>query len=54
MARTPFRARPTRMEERGDAVVVTTEVSGSFPGSPVMLDHRFSLRDGRITSMEIA
>ncbi|WP_294641383.1 nuclear transport factor 2 family protein [uncultured Aureimonas sp.] len=54
MARTPSRARPTCVEEHGDTVVVTAEVSGNFPGSPVMLDHRFSLRDARITALEIA
>ncbi len=53
MARTPFTARPLRVEERKGRVVVPTEVSGSFPGSPLTLEHRFTLRDGRISALEI-
>ncbi|MGA0597517.1 nuclear transport factor 2 family protein [Enterovirga sp. CN4-39] len=54
MTRTPFTARPLRAEERDGRVVVPTEVSGSFPGSPLTLEHRFTLRDGRISALEIA
>ena len=34
-------------------LVVHAEVSGSFPGSPVMLGHYFRLRDGKIEELEI-
>ncbi|MCR6632664.1 MAG: nuclear transport factor 2 family protein [Magnetospirillum sp.] len=34
-------------------VVVTGRVSGNFPGSPILLDHTFTLADGRIASLEI-
>ena len=54
MARTPFQARPLSVEDQNGAVVVKAQVSGSFPGSPVLLDHRFSLSDGRIVMLEIA
>lgn len=54
MARTPFQTRPIHVEDRDDAIVVTAQVSGTFVGSPVMLDHRFSLREGRIATLEIA
>ena len=54
MARTPFELRPLGVEHRDGAVVVTAEVSGASPGSPVRLDHRFELNQGRISALEIA
>lgn len=32
---------------------VTAEVSGTFPGSPIDLTFRFTLRDARISALEI-
>ncbi|MGS2616311.1 nuclear transport factor 2 family protein [Micromonospora sp. LZ34] len=40
-------------EEAGGNVVVTALVSGTFPGSPVRLRHRFTLRDGLIGALDI-
>jgi hypothetical protein len=54
MERTPFTTCPLAVEEREDAIIVPTEVTGSFPGSPLVLEHRFTLRDGLILSLEIA
>jgi hypothetical protein len=34
-------------------VVVTGEVSGDFPGSPIKLEHIFEIEGGRIASLEI-
>jgi len=34
-------------------VVVTGKVSGSFPGSPINLEHIFEIEGGRIVSLEI-
>lgn len=53
MKRTPSTARPLSLEERDGRLVVLAEVSGDFPGSPVTLDHFFTLRDGRIATLEI-
>lgn len=53
MERTPFTARPLSVEQLDDVLVVPTEVTGSFPGSPLTLTHRFVLRDGRIATLEI-
>ena len=36
-----------------DAIRVQTRVSGNFPGSPVNLDHVFTLSGDRIASLEI-
>ena len=33
--------------------VVTSEVAGNFPNSPVSLEHRFGLAGGKITSLDI-
>ncbi|MCB8839300.1 nuclear transport factor 2 family protein [Aurantimonas sp. VKM B-3413] len=54
IARTPFTARPLSVDEREGTTIVPTEVTGSFPGSPLVLDHRFTLQAGRIVSLEIA
>ncbi len=42
--------------EAGDAerFVVTAELEGNFPGSPVVLKYQFTLRGGLITALEIA
>ncbi|WP_159993942.1 nuclear transport factor 2 family protein [Roseomonas sp. 18066] len=53
MARTPSTARPLSVEARGNTVIVPAEVTGEFPGSPLTLNHRFTLRDGRVAELEI-
>ena len=53
MARTPFTTRPLSVEPGDGSFSVPAEVTGSFPGSPVKLTHRFTLRDGRIAALEI-
>lgn len=53
MARTPFRARPLSVEQRDGIFVIPAEVTGSFPGSPLILDHFFRIRDGKIATLEI-
>ncbi|RZU76194.1 SnoaL-like protein [Micromonospora kangleipakensis] len=40
-------------EEAGGNLVVTTLLTGTFPGSPVRLRHRFTLRDGLIGALDI-
>ena len=51
--RTPFEAVPERLQERDGKLVVTADVSGAFPGSPVKLDHHFRVRDGKVVELEI-
>jgi hypothetical protein len=53
MARTPFTARPLSLKDEDGVLVVPAEVTGSFPGSPLTLTHRFTVRDGRIAALEI-
>ena len=41
-------------EERDGLIVVTSRLTGNFPGSPVDLRYRFRLERGKIASLEIA
>lgn len=49
-----YRVEPIESSGEGDQLSVTAMVSGDFPGSPLPLRHVFTLRDGRIRSLEIA
>lgn len=40
-------------EQRCDKAVLTAKVSGTFDGSPVLLDHQFELANELIASLEI-
>ena len=44
---------PLSVSTRDGKVVVTGKVSGSFPGSPINLEHIFEIGGGRIVSLEI-
>jgi ketosteroid isomerase-like protein len=48
-----FHFRPLSAEHRADETVVSMEVSGSFPGSPVTLDYHFSVVNEKISSLII-
>ncbi len=45
--------RPTQVAEEGAQTVVTAEISGTFPGSPIELRYRFTLSGKQIASLEI-
>jgi hypothetical protein len=46
------RVEPLTIAERGGKVIVTAKVSGTFPGSPINLDHIFEI-DGATEPGEI-
>lgn len=48
-----FHFRPLSAEHRANETVVSIEVSGSFPGSPVTLDYHFSVENKKISSLII-
>ena len=48
-----FHFKPLSAEERGNETVVSVEVSGSFPGSPVTLDYHFTVANDKISSLII-
>lgn len=51
--KTPFESVPMKSRTENDLIIVTAEVSGSFPGSPIMLDHRFRVKDDKVVELEI-
>lgn len=53
-ARYSYVAKPRTLESKGRGYLVTSEVSGSFPGSPVDLRYTFILERGKIASLEVA
>jgi ABC-type transporter MlaC component len=50
---TSFHFKPLNAEERGNETVVSIEVSGSFPSSPVTLDYHFTVANDKISSLII-
>lgn len=52
-SRYTYTAEPFALEKQDGAQVVTSRVSGNFPGSPVNLRYRFHLERGLIASLEI-
>lgn len=49
-----YRVEPLEASHDNGRLTVTARVVGNFPGSPVKLIHRFTLKDGQIRSLEIA
>lgn len=49
-----YTATPQTLETQGRSYIVTSRVSGDFPGSPLDLRYRFTLERGKIASLEIA
>jgi hypothetical protein len=50
----PLHAEVTGLVPSGSQTVAATEVSGTFPGSPIELRYRFTLREGKIAALSIA
>jgi hypothetical protein len=48
-----YTSEPFRCEERNDTVIVTSHLTGTFPGSPLDLRFFFQLERDRISSLEI-
>jgi SnoaL-like domain len=45
--------RPVKIVEKGDETILTTEVSGTFEGSPIELDFHFTIEYDKITVLSI-
>jgi hypothetical protein len=45
--------RPLQYDEADTKGVLTAEVSGTFPGSPIVLKFNFGLKDGLIDSLNV-
>jgi len=48
-----FRFKPLSSQQREDETVVSVEVSGTFPGSPISLDYHFAIANNKIASLTI-
>jgi hypothetical protein len=48
------RAEVRAASSHGDNVEVSAEISGKFPGSPILLRFKFTLDHGQISRLEIA
>jgi hypothetical protein len=48
-----YTSKPFALEQNEGFSIVTSRVTGNFPGSPVDLRYRFRLERGLITSLEI-
>ena len=52
-AKFTYTAEPFALEKHGRDHIVTSRVTGDFPGSPVDLRYTFTLERGKIASLEI-
>jgi ketosteroid isomerase-like protein len=48
-----FQIKPLSVSNPGVETVVALEVSGTFPGSPITLDYRFTIKGDKISSLII-
>lgn len=53
-AKYQYTSEPLRCERQANKIVVTSKLTGNFPGSPVDLRYRFETAGERITALEIA
>lgn len=45
--------KPLDYQQNGKSGVLTTEVSGTFPGSPLILKFNFEISDGLVQSLKV-
>jgi hypothetical protein len=48
-----FQFKPLSSQQRDNETVVSVEVSGTFPGSPISLDYHFAIATDKIASLTI-
>ena len=48
-----FQFKPLSSQERDNEIVVSVEISGTFPGSPISLDYHFAIAGDKIASLTI-
>ena len=48
-----FQFKPLSADKRGTETILSVEVSGSFPGSPITLDYHFTIAKDKIQSLII-
>ncbi len=48
-----FHLEPLSVEKRGMETIVSIEVAGRFPGSPITLDYHFAVANEKICSLTV-
>ena len=48
-----FQFKPLSSQQRDNETVVSVEISGTFPGSPIFLDYHFTIWNDKIASLTI-
>jgi len=48
-----FQFKPLSADKRGAETILSVDVSGSFPGSPITLDYHFTIANDKIQSLII-
>ena len=48
-----FHFKPLRLQERQNETLVSVEVSGTFPGSPISVDYHFTIARDKIACLTI-
>jgi hypothetical protein len=48
-----FQFKPLSLQQRDNESVVSIEVSGTFPGSPISLDYHFTIANDKIASLTV-
>ncbi len=48
-----FKSLPLAIKDKKEAIILTAEVSGNFPGSPVILDYHIKISSGLIQDLKI-
>jgi hypothetical protein len=48
-----FQFKSLSSQERDNETVVSVEIAGTFPGSPISLDYHFTITGGKIASLTI-
>ena len=48
-----FQFKPLSADKRGAETILSVEVAGSFPGSPITLDYHFTIANDKIQSLII-
>ena len=44
---------PLEVTTEGNKIILTAKISGTFPGSPVMIKYHFETKNNKITSLHI-
>jgi len=52
-AKYAYTSEPVACEQRGEKTIVTSRITGNFPGSPIDLRFFFALKGEKIASLEI-